>query len=221
MTSKRTSFSFFLRPAILTLLLLASHILQLQAQGTGYLEVVGSVLQSNKGLEGAELTVMKGNEKVDLVSTNASGKFIVNLELNNNYVIIFSKNGNISKTVEIDTKVPEESKDQIYSYKFKIDLFQKVEGVTEPESISKPVAKLGYSETVDDFDYDSNYTSARKSELEKVKQEMQAELARKKQEEELARTRARADSLAKINEDKAARAKELAEAARLKKRGRS
>ncbi len=113
MTSKRTSFSFFLRPAILTLLLLASHILQLQAQGTGYLEVVGSVLQSNKGLEGAELTVMKGNEKVDLVSTNASGKFIVNLELNNNYVIIFSKNGSISKTVEIDTIVPEESKDQI------------------------------------------------------------------------------------------------------------
>lgn len=68
------------------------------------------------------------------MSTNASGKFIVNLELNNNYVIIFSKNGNISKTVEIDTKVPEEVKTRsiptnsklIFSRKLKELLSRKV-----------------------------------------------------------------------------------------------
>ena len=204
----------FLKRIALSLLMVFSGLNLVLAQGTGYLEVVGSVLQSGKGLEGAELTVMKGNEKVDLVSTNPSGKFIVNLELNQGYIVIFTKNGSITKTVEIDTKVPEEYKDQIFSYKFKLDLFQKVEGVEEPEGISKPVAKIAFSDGIDNFDYDVNYTSARKSELEKVKQEMQAELAKKKQAEELARAKAKADSLAKVNEDRAAQAKALAEAAR-------
>src|SRR5688572_33235891 len=67
----------------------------LQAQGTGYLEVVGSVYKDSKNLEGADILVMKGNEKVDQISTNAGGKFIVNLELNAVYTIVYTKTGSI------------------------------------------------------------------------------------------------------------------------------
>ncbi|HMT29918.1 MAG TPA: cell envelope integrity protein TolA, partial [Bacteroidia bacterium] len=187
------------------------------AQGTGYLELVGSVLQLNKGLEGSDITVMKGNEKTGQYTTNAGGKFIVNLDLNASYTLIFSKNGSISKTVEFDTKVPDENKDQIFSLKFKMDLFKTVEGVEAPSDVTKPVAKYAFSEVIDDFDYDPNYSNARKSELEKVKQEMQAQLAKQKQEEELAKARMRADSLATVNEARAAQAKALADELKLKK----
>ena len=51
-----------------------------QAQGTGYLEVVGSVYKDSKNLEGADILVMKGNEKVDQISTNAGGLAEINIQ---------------------------------------------------------------------------------------------------------------------------------------------
>ena len=54
----------------------------IKAQDKGYLEVVGSVNQDKKALEGAEISVMRGNEVVETLLTNSKGNFIVNLELN-------------------------------------------------------------------------------------------------------------------------------------------
>ncbi|MBL0342089.1 MAG: hypothetical protein IPP71_14885 [Bacteroidetes bacterium] len=119
MNSLKSTLTFSFKAVVLVCCFVTATTIRLIAQGTGYLEVVGSVLQDSKGLEGSDIFVMKGNEKVDQISTNAGGKFIVNLELNSNYSIIFSKSGNISKTVEVDTKVPEESKDQIFPINLK------------------------------------------------------------------------------------------------------
>ena len=96
-----------------------------RAQAIGYLEVVGSVSQLGKNLEGATITVMRGNEKIDQVTTNNGGRFIVNLELNSSYVIIYNKNGSFSKSVEFDTKVPDDLQSQIFSLKhIKISIFK-------------------------------------------------------------------------------------------------
>jgi hypothetical protein len=50
---------------ITALVLFANLSFEAKAQATGYLEVVGSVSQMGKNLEGATITVMKGNEKID------------------------------------------------------------------------------------------------------------------------------------------------------------
>jgi hypothetical protein len=129
--------------------------------------VVGSVSQLGKNLEGASITVMRGNERIDQVTTNNGGRFIVNLELNSSYVIIYNKNGSFSKSVEFDTKVPDELQSQIFSLKYKIDLLPKVENIEEPEELQKPVAKYAFSDMYEDFTYDPNYTSARKLRMKK------------------------------------------------------
>ena len=206
-----------MRSFTLLCLLLISAVTATFSQNPGYLEVVGSVYQANKGLEGADIIVMKGNEKVDQISTNAGGKFIVNLELNTAYTIVYTKNGSISKSVEFDTKVPDELQGQIFSLKYKIDLLPHVEGVEEPAGITKPVAKYAFSDAYEDFTYDPNYTNARKSENEKLKQEMEALAEKKRLEENASRAKAKADSLAQVNAAKAAQALALAEAARQKK----
>lgn len=68
----------FKRSIILLLAVLISHFSF--AQDQGYLELVGQVQQDGKGLEGAEIKVMKGSEAADNLLTSAGGKFIFNLE---------------------------------------------------------------------------------------------------------------------------------------------
>ena len=66
---------------------------------------------------------MKGNEKFDNVITSSGGKFIINLPFGFDYTLVFSKNGSVTKSVLVNTKVPDAEKKQIFSFKFKMDLF--------------------------------------------------------------------------------------------------
>lgn len=173
------------------------------AQEDGYLEVVGSVQQESKGLEGADIKIFKGNENVDNVLSSAGGKFIINLELGHDYTIVFSKNGSFTKSVMIDTKVPDNYKKQIFSFKFKMDLFKAPEG-TVPNEAEKPVAKLLFSDDYEDFDYDADYSKTRKTELESVKVKMAAEASKQEAAKKILVDKARQDSIADV------RAKQLA-----------
>ena len=196
-----------------------------QAQDKGYLELFGSVTQDGKGMEGADIKVMKGNENSDNALTAGGGKFILNLDLGFSYSVIFSKKGCITKTVAIDTHVPDSEKDQMQSFKFKIELFRLPDGAEMPKDIEKPVAKLGYSNEYAEFDYDVKYAEERKVEVEKVKKDVAALLAkqdadkkaqeeRKKRDDEtaskakqqlaLAADKAKQDSIAKVQQSAAA-----------------
>lgn len=206
---------FFRNLAMITLLMVPTLIVT--AQPTGYLEVVGSVQQLGKNLEGATITVMRGNEQVDLLNSNSGGRFIVNLDLNSAYTIQYSKKGSFSKSVDFDTRVPKELEGQIFSLKYKIDLIPNPENAEEPESLQKAVAKYAFSDMYDDFTYDPNYTTARKVENEKIKQEVKVQLEKQRQEEAKVAAKARADSLTRVNDLKAEQAKLLAEEAKRKK----
>ncbi|MFN6092053.1 MAG: hypothetical protein ACK44N_06535, partial [Bacteroidota bacterium] len=175
------------------------------AQEDGYLEVIGSVLQEGKGLEGTDITIMKGNEKFDNVITSSGGKFIVNLPFGFDYTLVFSKNGSVTKSVLVNTKVPDAEKSQIFSFKFKMDLFKTPENAVQPKEADKPVAKLKFSDDYADFDYDPEYSKTRKAELEGVKVKMEAEAKKQEEAKKVAMEKARQDSIANV------RAKQLAE----------
>lgn len=185
-------------------------------QDQGYLEIVGSVNQEKKALDGAEISVMKGNEVVETLLTNSRGNFIVNLELNSSYLVVYRKAGFITKSVEFDTKVPQEYAKQIFSLKYKIDLFEKVDGLPEPSVLSQPVAKYEYSDDYEDFTYDPNYTNTRKEETTKVKQEMQAAVEKQRIEKEKVKAQVKADSLAVVNKARLEQQKVLAQELKVK-----
>ena len=187
----------FLTTRTLTLLVcsLLALITPALAQKQGYLEVLGSVTQDGKGLEGADIKVMRGNENADNAMTATKGSFIINLDLGNSYTIIFSKHGSITKKVLVDTKVPDEYKSQIFSYKFKIELFLLPEGTEMPKDIDKPVAKLAFSEVYEDFDYDQLYTQTRKTEIDQIKKDMAAEILKKDAAKKATADKAKRDSL--------------------------
>lgn len=199
--------------SIKTILLFTSLILFLTvntSKAQGNLEVLGSVMLDGKGVEGAEIKIKKGNEEVDKVVTSNGGKYILNLDLNAEYTIIFSKTGAISKSVMVDTKVPPSAVTTVFSFKFKIDLFKQVEGVDAGDKLDKPVAKIGYSELYEDFDYDQKYSAARKSELEALKGDYAKAAAEKEKARLAALEQARKDSIANAKFEAAKRATELA-----------
>src|SRR5688572_31557377 len=68
----------FLLPLIV---LFFSSLTSVQAQKEGYLEVLGFVLAESKGIEGASIKVLKGDENVDNFLSSSGGKFIINLDL--------------------------------------------------------------------------------------------------------------------------------------------
>nr|MBK9650052.1 hypothetical protein [Bacteroidota bacterium] len=227
---KITSFSF------LFFLVSGYH---LHAQKSGNLELLGSILLDGKGTEGAEIVVLKGNEQVDKLITSSGGKFILTLDLNNVYNIKFSQTGSIVKNMTVDTKVPEEEKSTLFSFKFKVDLFTKVEGLDSIANfrLNKPVAKLKYDDSYDDFNYDEAYSKQRKAELDVVKNDMEtlkalrdkeaADLLAKQMADSVAnykvdleaknklaaQQKAEADSLAKLNTEKSKAEIEAAAAA--------
>ena len=165
-------------------------------------------------MEGADIKVMKGNENADNALSSSGGKFILNLDLGFNYLVIFSKPGCITKTVAVDTHVPDSDKDQIQQFKFKIELFKLPEGAEMPKDVDKPVTKLAFSEEFGDFDYDVKYSETRKTEIEKVKKDAadqvakQAETKRKadeaaakaKQQLALLTEKAKQDSITKVQQ---------------------
>ncbi|HNF32876.1 MAG TPA: hypothetical protein PLU51_10725, partial [Bacteroidia bacterium] len=177
----------------------------------GSLELLGNVKQNGKGLEGAEISIMKGNEQVDNILSGNGGKFIINLDLDAVFTLVFSKAGCVTKSIVFDTRVPEPVKNQLLSNrKFGIELFKVPEGVEQPKELAKPVAKWSWNDAYDDFDYDLEYSNARKQENEVVKKQLEemAIVQEKQKKDSLAK--ARLDSINQAKADEQVRLAELA-----------
>lgn len=181
----------------------------------GSLELLGNVKQNGKGLEGAEIKIMKGNEQVDNILSGNNGKFIINLDLDAVYTLLFTKSGCVTKSIIFDTRVPEPIKNQLLSNrKFGIELFKIPEGVEQPKELDKPVAKWSWNDSYDDFDYDLEYSNARKQENEQIKKVLEEQAVAQEKQRNDSLAHARLDS---INKAKAAEQVRLAELAQKKK----
>ena len=130
------------------------------AQNDGYLELLGTIMQEGKGLEGVDITILKGSEKIDNpLITAATGNFMVNLPFGFDYKVVVSKNGFATKSFLVNTKVPDSEKKQIFSFKFKLDLIKNSENNNQINKANQPIAKLAYDNEYADFDYDANFVN--------------------------------------------------------------
>src|SRR5262245_56540336 len=73
------------------------------AQREGYLQCIGSVRKDSKDVEGAEVKVMKNGVAIQTIYTKSNGKFVSNLPLNGEYIVVFGKPGLLSKSISIST----------------------------------------------------------------------------------------------------------------------
>jgi hypothetical protein len=117
-------------------------------------------------LENALITITK-NGKTDRVIDPNKGKYSVDLDLNADYALIFTKMGYITKTVSIDTHVPNgREKEDFAKFTATVELAKQPE--EEVITYSQPVGRIKYSGMVEDFDYDKDYTASAEAMIKKA-----------------------------------------------------
>jgi len=117
-------------------------------------------------LDNALLTITK-NGKTDRVIDPNGGKYSVDLDLNFEYAFVFTKMGYVSKTVIVDTHVPNgREKEDFAKFTATVELAKQPED--EIITYSQPVGRIKYSLQDSDFDYDKDYTASAEAMIKKA-----------------------------------------------------
>ncbi len=166
---------------------------------TQTVEIKGKVKKDNKPSAGVSIQISGIGITTQTITSKENGSFSFILDLQKNYSITFSKAGLVSKIIEFNTKLPPDQADIIYLYPFNLDLFDDLGLISNAEALSKPVARIAYDPTYENFMDDQNYTKKIKAEQE-LKRKAIEEIHRQKE-------KVRLDSLNKIWNDSLAKVK--------------
>ncbi len=217
----------------LILLVLASA-----AIAQGRFTINGRLKIENGDLNGARVVVYKNGQKERVLTADLS-KFSLDLELNENYILSFEKQGSVSKKLSFNTRVPPEAAVRTFTpFDFSVSLFKQYDDLNMVV-FNQPVGSIRYEPALSDFDYDMDYTKSIQAKLQEAmeqverrqKEDAQREaaeakqraaeekaLAKKKAEEEkqaLAQAKAEEkakEEVAREEQRKAAEAAQLAQA---------
>ena len=162
-------------------------------------EIKGKIKKDNKPSGGVTIQITGAGITPQTVTSKENGSFSFVLDLQKSYSITFSKAGLVSKLIEFSTKLPPDQADIIYQFDFNLDLFDDLAGVSHNDAMTKPVARISYNPTYENFMDDENYTRKIRAEQEAARKA--AEEIHRQQE------KVRLDSLNKIWNDSLARLK--------------
>src|SRR6056297_1507314 len=78
------------------------------AMGQDSLRVVGQVFDDKVGMPGVTITVRDTSSTIAVYRTNPQGKFDFQLGYEDLFTVRFSKDNHMSKTVAVDTRIPQD-----------------------------------------------------------------------------------------------------------------
>lgn len=141
------------------------------------LELKGIVKQTKRidkigesPLANAAIKVFDENKKIIAqYATNKKGQCDLKLPLDKKFILEFSKEGYVSKFLELDTKVPPEKK-MIYSFPFDISIFKEIKDI-DLSVLKKPIAKIHFIYEENNFGYDLSNTDEINTALKKMYQD--------------------------------------------------
>lgn len=134
----------------------------LSAQG---LEVPVKLEVDKGNLDNIQVKVTKNGKEV--LSQKGSKNMKLKLDFNQKYILTFSKSGYITKTIEFSTNAPEARIKQGFDpYKIGIKLFQQNE--ENMVVYNQPVGKIKYDQTLDDFNFETDYSKSILSAMNEV-----------------------------------------------------
>lgn len=140
-----------------------------------YLEMRGVVKSARTTAKGSEfpldsaiILIYTDTTKPPLLTVRSEkkGKCEFRLPLNKKFVIRISKQGYVTKIIEVNTKTPANKKG-IYIFPFSVDLFKNVYEV-DFSILKRPIARVTYSINNSQFDYDYAYTDRVNAQLKGI-----------------------------------------------------
>ncbi|MDQ3048081.1 MAG: hypothetical protein M3R27_11070, partial [Bacteroidota bacterium] len=120
------------------------------------------------GLDNSLITITRNGSPYRVIDPS-KGKYSIELELGSEFLFTFTKPGHITKSVLIDTHVPNGREKEEFG-KFVADVGLELQPTEQIVTYSQPVGRIKYSNPSGDFDFDKDYTATAK-EMEKVAKE--------------------------------------------------
>lgn len=145
------------------------------------LHLNGQLVIDDATTEGARLIISRNGIVLETKEFGRRGGFSLKLGLDADYKLLFEKDGYITKSVGLNTEVPEEVIENNPNFppvKLIINLLPRVDGV-DLSIFEQPVSIWVYDYDLDDFMYDKEYASKIKDRVTKTEQEIKRILARR------------------------------------------
>ena len=142
--------------------------------GNSQFIIVYGKLKIEKGnLDKTQILVKKNGTIIETYNLPKNGKFEFELDINADYLLTFNKEGYVSKSINVNTKVPEDasSSESFQPFQFQVSLFKQLEGI-DYVVFNQPVGKIKYSRGLEDFDYDTDYSKTVRRHIQAVEQKM-------------------------------------------------
>ena len=142
------------------------------------LEVRGKFALKEGSAKEGEIKLYENGTFSESYMADRSGKFKVDLDLNKDYIFEFTKDGYVTKKININTNVPDKYADKYFTpIFFAVELFQQYDEVNTIV-FTKPVGLIKFYDKVGDFDYDVDYSTEVRNKIDKAEKEL--EIAHKK-----------------------------------------
>jgi hypothetical protein len=143
--------------------------------------ISGRLKVDGGSMSGSKIIVEKNGKQVKQIEGEA--KFEIGLDFQAIYVISFQKEGFVTKRLRFDTHVPEDRIEYGFEpFGFTIEIFEQYDDVNMVV-FNQPVGKISYSELIDEFDYDTDYTKSIQTQIDEAMDEVE-EAKEKKTEQE-------------------------------------
>lgn len=137
------------------------------------LEIQGLALdENNKPINGVEVRLLLENEELEWIEVTSipyhEHGFKFSLLPNKQYTIEVSKQGYVTRSIHISTKIPAYvDLVQAFRYEFDLQLFKEKKGVDD-YYLDFPIALISYDSLKAVFDYSRNYTTHIKTKIKET-----------------------------------------------------
>ncbi len=122
---------------------------------------------------GAQIILEKDGRKVKTLAGDS--RFEIGLDYQAIYIISFVKEGFVTKRLRFDTHVPEDRIEYGFvPFDFTIEIFEQFDEVNTV-MFNQPVGKISFSDVIDEFDYDTDYTQSIQAKMEEVIEEVEVQ----------------------------------------------
>jgi len=114
-------------------------------------------LEEDKGKK-VNISLYENNIKVSSYHTNYTGKFVLDIERNKHYTVIYEKEGYLAKSIIIKTHAKPNEAANVEVFKFDVILDKKESGVNYSQ-FDFPVTMIEFKKLLGQFDYNKEYTA--------------------------------------------------------------
>ncbi|MBN4061591.1 MAG: hypothetical protein COA57_14425 [Flavobacteriales bacterium] len=132
-----------------------------------YLKIKGQVMEDRYEMDGCNIIISKNGVHSVHTMSKDNGEFEFSLIIGNDYLITFSREGYVSKIININTRnIPSQTLKPEYAFEeINVDLFQEIPDL-DVSLLKKPIAKINYNKKKDSFEWDMVYNNTIQKQVE-------------------------------------------------------